>query len=272
MVVPLLLLCTVQLAYATHNLSFVVSVGDRFDFSCSYAGEFGEFKEEGIYMQIDRVPRISDSVESILDCAMRSEAEIFFANGSAGYISYYVLDPQCIRLYESGGVGGSGALAYIPRCIPLGNISYIGELLSSFNTNALGYTTTILMSENYWGFELEGENHKTSSFPYSNFTVSVNIHADYTIEDGFLAHYAANVVNLTSGTNYQYVSMNRLGLAPEVMNIVDVYTYGSPTTVTNVNPDELLSSDLLITTLNLVSIGTWIVVIVVLSIDYRRRR
>ena len=267
-VIPFILSLVTLPVLATHNLAFVVSVGDRHDYTLSYEGQFGRFDEVDIYMQIDEIPEIPDYVESLLDCMLINEAEYFFANGTEMRLQRYIFDFRCIRVYGSGA-GGSGNLAYVPRCIPLGNLTFLGELIAYFQGR---YRTAILASEKYWGFELEGDISKNSTWPYSDFNISVDIHADYSKEDGFLAHYELNAVNITSGLNYQYVSLKRIDLVPEEMNVVTRYLHIPQITPSGTSLDETSTLNPLIGALNILSISVWSVVIAVLSIDYRRRR
>ncbi|MHA2423519.1 MAG: hypothetical protein ACXAEF_01955 [Candidatus Thorarchaeota archaeon] len=258
-----------QPASASHKLAFAVSVGDRCDYRLSYDGQFGRFDDAEIYLQIDRLPEIPDTVESLLDFLITHEAEYFHVNGTEVKPRGFMMDFCLVRVYETG-YGGSGRLAYVPRCIPLGNLSFVGELLADFHDHY--YTTTVLASERYWGFELEGNIYRNITWPFSDFNVSVDIHADYSIEDGFLSRYDVNVVNITSGLNYLYISMNRIDLVPEEMSIVAQYDPIPLTGTSETSLNDSQTLNLLIGTLNILSISVWSIVIVVLGRDYRKRR
>jgi hypothetical protein len=168
-------------------------------------------------------------------------------------------------------------------------MTYIGELQAAWHRP---YNTTIFESENLWGFNIRGEVHRNISQIYSNFDIYLNISADYTIEDGVLAHYSAELTNLTSGTYYQYVSANRIGLDMEDMEIVTTYLANrtpvvtpteptdSTTTTTTLDstssvdtlPEGLTSINPYVGVLNTVAVLVWTVVIVIILLDYRRRK
>ena len=104
-----------------------------------------------------------------------------------------------------------------------------------------------------------------------NFIVSLDIHADYSLEDGVLTHYSARVINMTSGGIYQSVSANRIGFDSEDLNVVAEYP--SNTTTTTVGPPAGIdSSNLTLSALSIISLGVLSTVVLVIILDYRRVR
>ncbi|MHA1422943.1 MAG: hypothetical protein ACTSW8_10515 [Candidatus Thorarchaeota archaeon] len=234
----------------------------------NYSGQLDDINNLEIYMQAVRLGNISfpantpgyeypltyiglglyDVDEFYLDESEYVEISITYR----AVLSYH-------RVTDNGAIFWTESL-YTPVAYPLGNQSCIDQLL------VIKYGqdhVTLLQSENYWGYEVSLNVFRNVTDWIPNWNVTMQLHFDYSKDDGFLAHYHGITTYVDSGVVFQNASLERVGLDWEPMTPYNVTIPISQTQTMNTDP--------LIIGMYTAAGVAWVVVITFMIFDYRKR-
>jgi len=264
----LLILSMNSIHFTTENMYWGFSLDDTFWFTMNYSGELDDINNLEICMQAVRLGNISFPANTLgLGYPLASiglglyDVDTFTPNAMDYieiYISYHVV-LSYHHVTDNGGISATG-LMYTPVAYPLGNQSCIDQLL------VIKYGqdhVTLLQSENYWGYEVSLNVFRNNTDWIPNWNVTMQLHFDYSKDDGFLAHYHGLTKYVDSGVVFQNASLERVGLDWEPMTPYNVTIPISQT--------QTMNTDLLIIGMYTAAGVAWVVVITFMIFDYRKR-
>ena len=264
----LLILSMNSIHFTTENMYWGFSLDDTFWFTMNYSGQLDDINNLEIYMQAVRLGNISFPANTPgLEYPLASiglglyDVDTFTPNAMDYieiYISYHVV-LSYHHVPDNGGISVTG-LMYTPVAYPFGNQSCIDQLL------VIKYGqdhVTLLQSENYWGYEISLNVFRNITDWIPNWNVTMQLHFDYSKDDGFLAHYHGLTTYVNSGVVFQNASLERVGLDWEPMTPYNVTIPSSQTQTMNTDP--------LILGMYTAAGVAWVVVITFMIFDYRKR-